>query len=125
MESILKIALPKRWAKLLFGAGAVIALGLYFAFDPSMAGFFPPCPVKKFTGLECPGCGSQRALHALLHLHFADAFRFNPLAFTAILFLVYDRLAGKGPLRHPHAPWIVLVIVILYWMLRNVSFYPF
>ena len=105
--------------------GAVIALSLYFLFDPSTAGFFPPCPFKKVTGLDCPGCGSQRALHALLHLRLADAFRFNPLAFTAVPFLVYDRLARKGPLRHPRAPWVVLGIVLAYWIIRNLPFYPY
>lgn len=105
--------------KLLAGGGIALVLCLYFFFDPSAAGFFPPCPVKKFTGLECPGCGSQRAFHALLHLRLAEAFRFNPLAFAAVPFVIYDRVTGKGPLRHSRAPWFVLGIVIAYWILRN------
>lgn len=40
---------------------------------------FPKCPFKVLTGLQCPGCGSQRAIHALLHGDIAAAWRFNAL----------------------------------------------
>lgn len=29
------------------------------------------------TGFSCPGCGIQRAIHALVHGHFAEAVRYN------------------------------------------------
>src|SRR3546814_16854349 len=54
------------WKKPVIIGGAVIAVSLYFFFDPSTAGFFPPCPFNKVTGLDCSGFCSQRALHALL-----------------------------------------------------------
>ena len=38
------------------------------------------CPVASLTHHPCPGCGSTRAVLALLHLHFAEAFELNPLA---------------------------------------------
>ncbi|HYH57581.1 MAG TPA: DUF2752 domain-containing protein, partial [Anseongella sp.] len=85
---------PASWIKSLGLAGVIVLLSLYFFFDPSLAGFFPPCPFKRLTGLDCPGCGSQRALHALLNLHVGAAFRFNPLLLTAIPFLAYDGLTG-------------------------------
>lgn len=60
-------------------AVAVAALiAIYFIFDPQ-EGFFPRCPSRMITGLNCPGCGSQRALHALLHGDVAQAVKYNLL----------------------------------------------
>lgn len=114
-----------RWKTAAIVCGLIILCGVYFVFDPRTVGFFPPCPVKKLVGLDCPGCGSQRAFHALLHLQIADAFRFNPLAFSSVPVLVYDRISGKGFLRHRHAPWVVLCLVMAYWIVRNLPFYPY
>lgn len=33
--------------------------------------------IKTLTGYDCPGCGSQRAIHALLTGHPADAWHHN------------------------------------------------
>ena len=60
-------------------AGVIIAIiAIYAIFDPA-EGFFPRCPVKMLTGFDCPGCGSQRAIHALLHGRIAQAWSLNPL----------------------------------------------
>src|SRR6059036_265584 len=58
---------------------AVLAAGVLFCFDPSHYPFYPLCFFHKATGLLCPGCGSLRALHQLLHGNLAVAFRFNAL----------------------------------------------
>jgi hypothetical protein len=58
---------------------AVLAGVVLFCFDPSRSAFYPVCLFHKTTGLLCPGCGSLRALHELLHGHLATAWRFNPL----------------------------------------------
>jgi len=62
-------------------AGIVfILLGiLVFYYLPHSTQYFIACPLQTFTGLQCPGCGSQRALHEILHLNFAAAFSYNPL----------------------------------------------
>ena len=63
----------------------LLALGIiYFIFDPSASVFCPKCPVMLLTGFPCPGCGSQRALHALLHLNISEALRYN---FLVVLFI--------------------------------------
>jgi hypothetical protein len=38
------------------------------------------CPFAALTHHPCPGCGSTRAVLALLSLHFGEAFRMNPTA---------------------------------------------
>lgn len=58
---------------------AVCFLYILYLWDPSQAPFYPPCLVRLYTGLHCPGCGATRALHALLHLRLEEAWRLNPL----------------------------------------------
>ena len=109
---------------------ALIALALtYSAFDPSASRFFPRCPFLMLTGLKCPGCGTQRAIHSLLHGNFIAAVRFNALLVVSLPLLA---LYGYGELvrtRHPHfyrrinsLPAIIAVFVgvMLWWILRNI-----
>lgn len=44
----------------------------------------PLCPLKGFTGVPCPACGTTRGVHAAITGHFADAWGFNPLAMTVL-----------------------------------------
>ena len=61
---------------------------LYYNFDPEESVFFPKCPFQLLTGLECPGCGSQRAIHALLHLDILSAFQYNALLIISIPYIL-------------------------------------
>ncbi len=62
---------------LLFGVGLLVLL--LYLFNPAETPFYPPCLIRLYTGLSCPGCGATRALHALLHLRLEEAWRLNPL----------------------------------------------
>ena len=53
--------------------GGVILYNL----NPTEYYFMPKCPLKLITGLSCPGCGIQRAIHALLHGEIVKAISFN------------------------------------------------
>src|SRR5207302_5482362 len=66
------------WFWLLAGFGVVGGVILY-VFDPVRFGFYPACTLYRTTGLFCPGCGSLRAMHQLLHGHLIEALRFNAL----------------------------------------------
>ncbi|MDR9448893.1 MAG: DUF2752 domain-containing protein, partial [Psychroflexus sp.] len=66
---------------LILGSGLIV---IYFAFNPESISFFPSCPFHSITGLYCPGCGSQRAIHDLLHANFLAAFSHNPLIVLGI-----------------------------------------
>ncbi|MBB4034666.1 hypothetical protein GGR21_000553 [Dysgonomonas hofstadii] len=105
---------------------------LFYLFSPEESGFFPVCPFHYLTGYDCPGCGSQRALHHLSHLHLREAFLSNPLLIIAIPFLIsgiyLEYFGGKE--RHPEirkalyskrAVYIILAIIILFWIGRNVG----
>src|SRR5215216_7769827 len=71
------------WSLLLAGAAYL------FWFEPGKSGFFPICLFRFLTGFTCPGCGTTRALHQILHGHFLTAFTLNPLFIIAIPFLLF------------------------------------
>src|SRR6266542_5319684 len=75
-------------AALVWATLAATAIYL-FIFEPGRSGFFPVCPFRALTGFACPGCGSTRGLHSLLHGHFAAAFTLNPLLVLSVPFLLY------------------------------------
>ena len=43
----------------------------------------PKCPTKLLFNIDCPGCGFQRAIHAIIHGEFKRAFSLNPFLFLA------------------------------------------
>lgn len=128
---------------------------LYFFVDARYSRFFPRCPFFTLTGLYCPGCGSQRAVSALLHGNFITAVHYNALfvaslplvLYSAIVSLrttVYEIIRDFGEKRNviwlnlfrpdsipqkifysPVFVKILLVVVVLFWILRNIRFYPF
>ena len=67
-------------------AGVVLALAaamVLFFFDPASHGFYPPCLFKTIFGHPCPGCGSLRAAHQLLHGNLQAAWALNPTLMIA------------------------------------------
>lgn len=44
-----------------------------------------PCMSKKILGIDCPGCGGQRALIMLLKGDFSNAFNMFPAIFTTVI----------------------------------------
>jgi hypothetical protein len=111
---------------------ALIVLVLYFSCDARRGGF-PQCPFHRITGLYCPGCGSQRALSALLHGDIIEAFHDNILMVLFLPLLLYSawmnlRYAGIQKMRLWYDPVfvkIVLMTVICFSLFRNIPFYPF
>jgi hypothetical protein len=113
----------------LVAAGALAAGALLFTFDPATAGFFPPCPFRWATGLLCPGCGTLRAIHQILHGHFAAALALNPMLVLTLPLLAASlfaaaipRLADRWPLRtvaHPAVPFIWLAAAAAFGIARN------
>lgn len=101
---------------------------IYKYFDPAGYGFFPKCPSKLITGYDCPGCGSQRALHALLNGDLDAAFHYNAFLFIAVPFLIIYAFVNFNSTKFPRLykflnsatiAWTSLVIIVIWWILRN------
>lgn len=104
-------------------------LCLYFFFDPSEAGWFPRCPFYGLTGLKCPGCGTQRALHQLLEGNVAEACRYNAALIAGIPLILVLLSAAALKTRYPafyravNSGWIInaiLAALIAWTVLRNI-----
>ncbi|WP_411827973.1 DUF2752 domain-containing protein [Luteolibacter sp. AS25] len=115
---------------------SLAVLGLCFAAymlrETGGAGWMPGCYFRKFTGLECPGCGMTRGTYAMLHGRFLDGFLFNPvgmillpLAMIALGIELLGWVRGKPlPFRIAPGRWgasIVAVIMVAWWILRNIK----
>lgn len=47
------------------------------------------CPFKFITGIDCPGCGFQRSLLALLQGDLHQSFQLYPPAIPLLIFFAY------------------------------------
>lgn len=118
----------RRVAILLLVAGIATVL---FAVDPAGAWWAPKCPFYLLTGCQCPACGTQRAIHHLLRLEWAQAFGYNPF-----LLISFPYLAALVGLRwfDPAGKWrrlrnfcydrrVILTywtLLMIWWIVRNV-----
>lgn len=55
-----------------------------------------PCLVRRYLGVECPGCGFQTALLLLLHGEWKAAFFAYPALYPLILFVALGLLRICG-----------------------------
>ena len=118
----------------------LLALGglfyFYSLYNPAQHSFFLTCPFKYVTSYNCPGCGSQRAIHQILHLNISTAFILNPLLVLSLPIIFYGlglhiwnyvfetkfrfKLFYSNPFVYSY-----FIIVICFWVIRNLPFYPF
>lgn len=104
----------------------VLCVLTYFV-DPNKVSLFPPCPFAYFTGLYCPGCGSLRSLHSLLHADFLRALSYNPLLVLSLpvfLFLTVRDLQQQPNRTFFDHPKFILVLVLFFFVVRNVDLLP-
>lgn len=124
------------WNLVIIATAAITVLLLYFFLFPVYNAYFPKCLFFTFTGYYCPGCGSQRAITALLHLDILTAMHQNLLAVIATPFLFYALAVfclnsvrtKKIQLRFFYDPVFVRVVlfsVLVFALLRNIPVYPF
>jgi len=119
------------WMVTALGVGGAVLL--YFV-DPTAARWFPVCPFHQLTGLHCPGCGTSRALHALVHGDILTALDNNILStlFVPVLGWVWVshglQSMGRRPLPaipwRPAALWTLLVVIVAFWIARNLPIFP-
>ena len=99
-------------------SAAVVGALILYRFDPTVARFYPHCLFHDLTGLQCPGCGTTRALHHLLHGDVAGAFRLNAMLFVAVPFAGLASVSRRVA-THRWTGWGVLIASIAWWVLRN------
>lgn len=84
-----------------------------------------PCLNKKFFGVECMGCGFQRAFLHVLKGEFVEAFNNYPAIYTLIMFLFFILLNLKFKFKNGRkiiltlASINILIIVISYIIKMN------
>lgn len=85
------------------------------------------CFFYELTNLYCPGCGITRMFLSIFNLEFYQAFRYNPLVFCYILFgIIYFVICiiKKKIIIIPKILLITLVVItLLFWLLRNISYF--
>lgn len=124
-----------RWV--IAGAAAVSTVGLatyIYRVDPNVSSAYPQCPLKLFTGIDCPGCGGLRATHSLLHGDIAGAIDHNVFAFVLLPIMAYIVLRwviGQFGRELPSFPtpsfvrWAAPLALVLFTVVRNIPNTPF
>jgi len=107
----------------------LIVLGIFYYF------ITPKCILYGTTGIYCPGCGSQRATHQLLNFNFFGVLQQNVLYLISLLLLGYHLIVTGintifkkqlyNYVYHPKTPLIILAVIVVFWILRNIPYYPF
>ncbi|WP_405391413.1 MULTISPECIES: DUF2752 domain-containing protein [unclassified Streptomyces] len=112
-------------------AVVVGAFGYVAAVDPNEPGHYPVCPLLRFTGVFCPGCGGLRSAHAFAHGDLVAALGANALAVVgyvvlAAVWLLWMVRASRGqPLRIGLGPvglWGLGALLLVFSVVRNLPF---
>lgn len=122
----------------MIGIPIVILLVLYFYINnpTEETSKYLRCPSNLLFGINCPGCGSQRAFHYILHLDILEALRYNALFVISLPIVVYwliIKLLNKIYGTKKTIPFLtnkyviigLLIIIVIFGILRNIPIYPF
>lgn len=124
----------KKWIlRILFFLLPILLAIYYYKYFGNTGNDGLVCIFNKQTGWLCPGCGGQRAIHALLHGNFVEAFHLNPLIYILLPLLAFLYLAlvevyivkNKTFLMKYAIPnWFaysLIGILILFFIVRNLD----
>lgn len=110
---------------------ALLLAAVLIRFPPGQYTFYPECPLFALTGFQCPGCGSTRALAALLHGNLTAALQHNALIvgltpfLLAYMVLYFTYTPRSDSYRWPNPPgWALpaaFAIATVFTVARNVS----
>jgi Protein of unknown function (DUF2752) len=133
-SNAIRVPVPA-WAGI---AGLVLALGgtvMLFLVDPAHCPFYPQCVFHHVTGWNCPGCGSLRAMHQLLHGHLLAALRDNVLLMLSLPVLAvyalqqFSRWLAGLPVLIPavgaRGIWLLFGVLLAFTIIRNIPVAPF
>ncbi|HEV3256708.1 MAG TPA: DUF2752 domain-containing protein [Gemmataceae bacterium] len=125
----------RRWTALAASAVCALAAGLLYWLPPTEGSLYPRCLFHSLTGLHCPGCGTTRCLHALLHGDVCAAAAQNLLTLGLLPLVLWwgfrhwlAALTGSKVKPRPLPGWsvgLLGVIVVVFCVLRNLGVPPF
>lgn len=109
----------------------LVLIILYYCYNPGNSQWAPKCFFKLLTGLDCPGCGLQRAAHAFLHGNFHKAIQYNYFLIFSVPYgglIVLERFVLKECsltirlreiVEHRISVRLYLVLYCVWFVLRN------
>ncbi|MFF3456132.1 DUF2752 domain-containing protein [Streptomyces sp. NPDC002730] len=112
-------------------AGVAAAFAYVGTVDPNEPGHYPVCPLFRFTGIYCPGCGGLRSAHAFIHGDLGTALGSNAVAvvgyaiFAAVWVMWLIRAVRGVPLRITLGPawwWSLGGVLLIFSVVRNLPF---
>lgn len=112
----------------------VLVIGILFTYyfiNPIQESFPIHCMWKELTDTECPSCGTQRALHSLVHGEIMTALKYNcfflisiPYAFLAVLCTWYNYKnifdGIKSIIYDARTLKLYVLLYFLWWIIRNI-----
>jgi len=78
-----------------------------------------PCLNKQLLGVECTGCGIQRAAVFLFHGEFVEAFKMYPAIYPLILLTAFMLLDNFMKIKYANKISIFLIITSVATILIN------
>lgn len=110
----------------------ILLLTIIFLYLNKRFSFYIPCIFHKITHLYCPGCGLTRMIISIFKLNFYQAFRYNPLLFIMMPFIItyeiknYINWIQDKPFTISKKIWYTLLfITIIYTILRNINMFNY
>lgn len=109
---------------ILWGIGLSCFFLIYHYFDPTHSVIAPKCPFWLLTGWQCPGCGSQRAIHCFLNGRLLEGIRYNYLLLPSLIYVIVLTISPSGSklrnaMTSSAACITILVVFLMWWLLRN------
>lgn len=108
----------------------IVVAVIYFVCNPASITIFPKCAFFQLTGLQCPGCGSQRDIHQLLHGNLVEAMHYNAFLVMCIPWLLtilaahFSKTERKERLNriflHKNVVNMYLILFFCWWIYRIV-----
>jgi len=81
-----------------------------------------PCPIKKTFGIECLGCGSQRAIVMVFQGRFTEAFHLYPAVYTLLLFFFILGISFIDRKRKYGNLLVILIMINIVVMIVSYAF---
>jgi hypothetical protein len=124
-----------RWLIVAVALVSPAAAAILYYVEPTDSSWYPRCFLNATTGLHCPFCGATRCGHSMLNGDLAQAAAWNVLTVVLLplgtlwLYWAAWRSLRRKPLPVGTPPnWLLrglLVFLLVFWVARNLPFYPF